>query len=214
MSKPAARLTDMHTCPIVTPQPGPPPHVGGPIVSPGAPTVLINGLPAARVGDIAICVGPPDTIAAGSFTVLIAGKPAARLGDQTVHGGAIVAGSPNVMIGDSGGGAGGPPGMTMSAAKAAGTPFVRMNCESAGVIEGADPAAQSATADPSTAHWIEIELVDRKGRPVAYQRYRVVPPGGAPVEGFLDAAGLARIDGIDPGACTISFPDLDAATWA
>ena len=75
MGMPAARLTDMHVCPMVTPGTPPIPHVGGPIVSPGAPTVLIGGLPAARVGDMAICVGPPDVIVLASFTVLTAGQP-------------------------------------------------------------------------------------------------------------------------------------------
>lgn len=93
---PAARLTDMHTCPMVT---GVVPHVGGPIIGPGAPTVLIGGMPAAVVGDSVTCVGPPDTIAKGSATVLIGGKPAARLGDLTAHGGAIVLGCPTVIIG-------------------------------------------------------------------------------------------------------------------
>jgi uncharacterized Zn-binding protein involved in type VI secretion len=93
---PAARLTDMHTCPMVT---GIVPHVGGPIVGPGVPNVLICGLPAAVVGDSATCVGPPDTIVKGSATVMISGRPAARLGDQTGHGGAIVLGAPTVMIG-------------------------------------------------------------------------------------------------------------------
>jgi uncharacterized Zn-binding protein involved in type VI secretion len=73
--------------------------VGGPILPPCAPTVLIGGLPAARVGDMAMCVGPPDTIAKGSATVKIGGLPAARLGDQTMHGGVIVVGCPTVMIG-------------------------------------------------------------------------------------------------------------------
>ena len=94
---PAARLTDMHTCPMVNP--GPVPHVGGPVIGPGAPTVLIAGMPAARVGDMAICVGPPDSIAMGSATVLIGGMPAARMGDSTAHGGVIVAGCPTVIIG-------------------------------------------------------------------------------------------------------------------
>ena len=94
--KPAARLTDMHVCPMVT---GVVPHVGGPIVSPGAPTVLIGGLPAARVGDMLICNGPPDVIVMGSSNVLICGQPAARLGDMTVHGGVIMAGFPKVLIG-------------------------------------------------------------------------------------------------------------------
>jgi uncharacterized Zn-binding protein involved in type VI secretion len=96
MGQPAARLTDMHVCPMVT---GVVPHVGGPISAPGAPTVLIGGLPAARVGDMAVCVGPPDVIALGSFTVLIGGMPAARMGDMTAHGGAIVLGYPTVLIG-------------------------------------------------------------------------------------------------------------------
>lgn len=94
---PAARVTDMHTCPMV--DPGPKPHVGGPILPPGCPNVLVGGLPAARVGDQALCVGPPDTIVRGSATVMIGGKPAARIGDQTAHGGVIVAGCPTVIVG-------------------------------------------------------------------------------------------------------------------
>lgn len=96
---PAARLTDMHTCPMQTPGVPPIPHVGGPISGPGAPTVLIGSLPAARVGDMAVCVGPPDSIVQGSATVLIGGMPAARMGDATAHGGSIVLGMPTVMIG-------------------------------------------------------------------------------------------------------------------
>jgi uncharacterized Zn-binding protein involved in type VI secretion len=83
-----------------TPAPsGPIPHVGGPIAGPGAPTVLIGGLPAAKVGDLAICVGPPDAIVQGSQTVKIMNMPAARMGDQTAHGGTIVIGFPTVLIG-------------------------------------------------------------------------------------------------------------------
>ena len=96
---PAARITDMHVCPMVTPGLPPIPHVGGPIVGPGAPNVLIGGLPAAKVGDMCTCVGPPDTIVKGSVTVLIGGVPAARMGDTTAHGGTIVLGFPTVMIG-------------------------------------------------------------------------------------------------------------------
>ena len=84
---------------MVTPGLPPIPHVGGPISGPGAPTVLIGSLPAARVGDMAICVGPPDAIIQGSATVLIGGVPAARMGDSTAHGGTIVVGMPTVMIG-------------------------------------------------------------------------------------------------------------------
>jgi uncharacterized Zn-binding protein involved in type VI secretion len=89
----------MHTCPMVTPGLPPIPHVGGPIVAPGAPTVLIGELPAAKLGDMCICVGPPDTIIKGSATVEIMGMPAARMGDSTAHGGVIVLGLPTVMIG-------------------------------------------------------------------------------------------------------------------
>jgi uncharacterized Zn-binding protein involved in type VI secretion len=99
MGQPAARITDMHVCPMVTPAVVPIPHVGGPILPPGGITVLIGGLPAARVGDLAICVGPPDVIVLGSFTVLICGQPAARMGDLTAHGGTIVLGLPTVLIG-------------------------------------------------------------------------------------------------------------------
>ncbi len=93
----AARLTDFHTCPLVNP--GGSPHVGGPVVGPGAANVLIGGMPAAVVGDICVCAGPPDTIVQGSATVLIGGKPAARMGDMTAHAGVIVQGLPTVMIG-------------------------------------------------------------------------------------------------------------------
>jgi uncharacterized Zn-binding protein involved in type VI secretion len=102
----AARITDMHTCPMVTPGTPPIPHVGGPIIK-GAPTVLTGGLPQARVSDMCVCVGPPDTIVKGSATVLVSNLPAARIGDNTAHGGVIVAGCPTVVIGDAGGGGGG-----------------------------------------------------------------------------------------------------------
>ena len=127
MSKPAARITDPHTCPMVTPGMPPVPHVGGPIIGPGVPNVLIAGLPASVVGDMCTCVGPPDTVALGAFTVLIAGKPAARMGDTCTHGGAIAAGCPTVLVGDRGG-AGSPQGLTMSAARLMAAAFTQKNC--------------------------------------------------------------------------------------
>src|SRR5947209_6224151 len=96
MGMPAARASDMHTCPMVT---GVVPHVGGPILPPCCPTVVISGLPAARATDQAVCVGPPDLVARGSATVLIGNLPAARMGDSTAHGGVIVLGCPTVLIG-------------------------------------------------------------------------------------------------------------------
>ena len=113
---PAVRLTDNHVCPMVT---GVVPHVGGPIVSPGSPNVIIGGLPAARVTDMAVCVGPPDAIAMGSSTVFINYLMAARLGDPTVHGGIIVMGCPTVMIGVPA------QGGVLAAAAATGAPFVQ-----------------------------------------------------------------------------------------
>ena len=92
----AARTGDMHVCPMVT---GTVPHVGGPVMPPGSTNVLIGGMPAARVGDMATCSGPPDTIIMGSSTVMINNMPAARMGDSTAHGGSIVAGCATVMIG-------------------------------------------------------------------------------------------------------------------
>jgi uncharacterized Zn-binding protein involved in type VI secretion len=102
---PAARVTDMHTCPMVT---GLVPHVGGPILPPCCPTVLIGFLPAARVSDMATCAGPPDVIVKGSPTVLIGNLMAARIGDLTAHGGVIVTGYPTVIIGEVGAGAASP----------------------------------------------------------------------------------------------------------
>lgn len=91
----AARVNDMHICPLATPAP----HAGGPLVGPGAITVLIGGMPAARMGDILVCNGPADSVLQGSATVLIEGVPAARMGDATAHGGSIVSGCTNVIIG-------------------------------------------------------------------------------------------------------------------
>jgi len=113
---PAARITDMHTCPMVT---GIVPHVGGPILPPGCPTVLIGMLPDARVTDMATCVGPPDIIAMGSPTVLIGGLMAARMGDPTAHGGVIVLGEMTVMIGEVG------QGVVLQAAAKTGAPFCK-----------------------------------------------------------------------------------------
>jgi len=93
----AARITDMHVCPMVNPNGSP--HVGGPVMPPGTITVIIGGLPAATLGDMCVCAGPTDVIIKGSATVLIGGKPAARMGDSTAHGGTIILGCTTVLIG-------------------------------------------------------------------------------------------------------------------
>lgn len=99
MGFPAARLTDFHMCPMVTPGVPPIPHVGGPIIGPGAVTVLICKMPGAQATNMCVCVGPPDVIAKGSATVLSQKLPAARLLDNTAHGGMIMVGAPTVLIG-------------------------------------------------------------------------------------------------------------------
>ncbi len=104
MGQPAARVTDMHTCPMATPGTPPVPHVGGPILPSCSINVITGGLPQARVTDMCLCVGPPDVIIKGSASVLVNNLPAARMGDSTTHGGVIVTGLPSVLIGDAGGG--------------------------------------------------------------------------------------------------------------
>ncbi len=119
---PAARLGDNHVCPKV--EPGPVPHVGGPVLPGCEPTVLIGNKPAARVGDMAQCNGPPDSIKMGSPTVLIGNKQAARIGDPTEHGGVIVAGEATVLIGSTSQAA------VLKAAARSGVPFCE-ECEKA-----------------------------------------------------------------------------------
>jgi len=96
MGVPISRILDMHVCPMFT---GPVPHVGGPILPPGAPTVLAGGLPVAKLGDMCVCVGPPDSIVMGSTTVLVSKMPAAKMGSTTAHGGTVVLGCPTVLVG-------------------------------------------------------------------------------------------------------------------
>ncbi len=118
--KPAARIGDMHTCPMATPGTPPIPHVGGPVMK-GATTVMIGMMPAARQTDMLTCVGPPDMIAIGSPTVLIEMLPAARMGDPTAHGGVITVGCPTVLIGESGGAGGTSQSLSRGAAVIGGT---------------------------------------------------------------------------------------------
>lgn len=146
----AARVTDMHICPMVT---GVVPHVGGPILPVGCPTVLIGNMPAARVGDMLTCAGPPDVIVKGSPTVLIGGMPAARFMDTTSHGGMIVTGFPTVIIGNSGGGSSSPgtvPPTSGAGSQNSGDHESCFSCRQHLAEQGAlssDPAVQQAAAD-------------------------------------------------------------------
>lgn len=117
---PAARIGDLHVCPLVNP--GPAPHVGGPVTV-GYPSVMIGFMPAARVGDAAVCVGPPDAIAKGSTTVMVGFMPVARIGDPTTHGGVVSTGCPTVIVGDFGPG-GGPVAAAFKNAASSGSALV------------------------------------------------------------------------------------------
>jgi len=178
----AARIGDLHNCPMST---GPTPHVGGPILPGGEPTVLIGGVPAARAGDLATCTGPPDAIVMGSSTVLIGGMPAARQGDTTAHGGVIALGLPTVMIGDGTGSGGG----------------------------GAAPA-QSQDEAGEGPHFLEFRLWGEADRPIAGENYSLELPDGTIRRGQLDIEGKARIEGIEEsGTCRLRFPRRDATMW-
>ena len=179
----------MHVCPMVT---GLVPHVGGPVLPSGCPTVLIGMMPAARVGDMAVCVGPPDVIAKGSATVLIGNMPAARLGDTMAHGGAIVSGCPTVMIGDSGGsgpsgcsGAGNPVQDALLEAKAQ-----RYECRQNLIAQGQDsddPDVQAA-ADRFSRENHDIEQAQLSKN--VYDPSAGTPPGWTNISN--DPAALAK----------------------
>ena len=213
-----------------TPAVVPIPHVGGPILPPGQPTVLIAGMPAAVVGDMCVCVGPPDAIAMGSTGVMIGGRPAARMGDMTIHGGSIVMGCPTVLIGETGsaggggGGAGAGGGAVAAMGAASGAAAAAVAAESAAAektksaVEAVeqrhkDGAFSSPPIDPTKQAWVEIEVVDEIGGPVAYERYRIQIPSGETREGWTDANGIARLEGLVDGTCQISLPDLDEKAW-
>jgi len=182
---PAARITDMHTCPLVSP--GPVPHVGGPVIT-GEPTVIVAGMPQARISDKCTCAGPPDVIVKGSPTVIVGGMPAARMGDMTAHGGVIVTGAPNVLIGEAG--AGGAPPVVLS-------PICQQ-------LAGALTEAEQAKED--------MELAN-----AAYEAEDIDLPGGWERAsdddlrelGLIDSSGnnLTRIEGTDFRADVFVRPD-------
>lgn len=157
---PASRITDMHVCPMVT---GIVPHVGGPILPPGAPTVLIGFLPAATVTTMATCVGPPDVIVKGSMGVMINFLPAARIGDLTAHGGVIILGESTVIIGEIGGGGagggGGAPGGGGVGGMMAGLAASALNAvmNAASLASSVAQAASPAKPGPDTQKYATAE---------------------------------------------------------
>lgn len=213
MGKPAARVTDMHTCPMVNP--GPVPHVGGPVMPPGCPTVFIGGMPAARVGDMATCTGPPDSIVMGSIGVFIGGMPAARMGDNTAHGGVIVAGCPTVFIGEMapvmitpmgpGAGGGGPGGGRGGGVSSAATAAHR-SAAIAGTGEGEKKETET--------HWLDVRFVDKAGYPITGVGYELTGTDGKKSAGRLGGDGKIRKDGMDPGNATVQLFSVHNARWS
>ncbi len=208
MGKPAARLTDMHVCPFQTPAVVPIPHVGGPIIGPGAPTVFIGGMPAAVMGDMCTCVGPPAPIVLGSMGVMIGGKPAARMGDMTGHGGSIVAGCPTVLIGEigSGGGGGGGAGGGAGAGGNMSAITAAANLNKTALIDAAnngDGLAPKSTTDDMKA---QFTLVDEANKAVAHTDYRIQTSDGQIHTGTTDGSGkTSMLNGYMPGDCRVSF---------
>lgn len=237
MGKPAARLTDMHVCPMVTPGLPPIPHVGGPIVGPGCPTVLIGGMPAAVMGDMCTCVGPPDTIILGSVGVLIGGKPAARMGDSCAHGGTIVLGCPTVLIGEISPvpNPPSPPDVSVpDAPKVEAPPQASAKDAMNAVI--AEPAVQAAINETAafatkisrvdalikgaedgeeTVHkhneedcTVQYKITGTGDQPLKDVQYEIKTSDGKVFSGKTDSNGMTqKISGYTEGMCKITFPD-------
>ncbi len=205
MGKPAARLTDMHVCPMITVLV---PHVGGPITGPGCPTVLIGGSPAAVVGDLCVCVGPPDSIVLGSTGVFIGGKPAARMGDMTVHGGSIVLGFPTVLIGEVGGGGGGGTTLENSAlskiAAGAAAGIVNANALTKAANNGEDTVERTTKNDFNA----QFTLVDEAEKGIKGIRYQVETNDGKLFEGKTDRSGKTEnVSGYTTSDCKVTYLD-------
>ena len=212
---PAARVTDMHTCPLFT---GPVPHVGGPILPPGAPTVLISFLPAATITNMLVCVGPPDVIVKGSAGVFINFLPAARMGDLTAHGGVIVLGDPTVIIGEIGApspGAGGMGGITAGLALSGVSTPIDPNASvyGKGAARGSAPSSPPASAAPFTAAAAPVKNPD----PVGLKNTPV--NGITPVDvlsgtnGKVAIIGRSMSDAVNPYAAGLAAQGHDVETF-
>lgn len=210
MFAPIARLNDMHLCPMQTPAVVPIPHVGGPLIGPGAPTVLAGGVPISVLGDTAVCFGPPDVMVLAAFSVLAEGKPVVRICDTSAHGGVTLIGLPTVLVGDSGG-SGSPQAATMSAARASGLAFVQTSCNAEAALSLAQAAPPAR--EESGKSWVELQIVDEQGRPIAFQKLTVTDSSGAVLTAYSDSTGIARLGGIAAGECSVTIPGLDGDSW-
>lgn len=211
-------MADAHGCPAC-----PHPAVGPAII--GSPDVKVNGRPALRVGDhgmhTACCNSNTWIAKAGSPTVFINNKAAHREGDEVTHCGGkgkLIEGSPNVFVDDATTSGGGRRPSSSSGGSGDASTAERSEARN-GNAAGADGGASAATTLPDATSldlevgWIEVELVDEEGAALGGIRVRVTANGGDPIEVTTNASGLARVDGIQPGACEITLPDHDAGTW-
>ncbi len=211
MGQPAARISDMHVCPMVTPGVPPIPHVGGPITGPGVPNVLIGGLPAAVMGDMATCVGPPDVIVKGSTGVMIGGKPAARMGDSCAHGGTIVVGCPTVLIGEVMPGA---PPVIMPPFAVPPQPEIKSSeKKTSSPPPKKSEQKSSKKEEKKKTDWIEVDVTDEDGKPMIGEKYEIELPDGSIKRGVVDAKGKIKLEGVEPGTCKITFPEIDSGEW-
>ena len=201
MGQPAARIGDMHVCPMITVLV---PHVGGPVVGPGCPTVLIGGMPAAVMGDLCTCVGPPDTIMLGSSGVMIGGKPAARMGDMCAHGGTVILGCPTVLIGETSSGDGGGGGASVSGMSNSAQAVTALNNQS--LLDAAaagDGLAPKSSDKDLTA---QFTLIDDAGKAVSNVDYEIETSDGAKHTGKTDSSGKTEtISGFTSSQCAVRF---------
>jgi hypothetical protein len=181
---------------------------------------MVNGRPALRVGDTGIhaaCCGPNMwTAQSGAPSVFINGKAAFRMNDPSLHCGGtgqLCEGSANVIVGDSGGGAGAGGGGSSGGAAGSGGGGGGASSSSGGGGGNGNAGGGAAPSPVESKHWIEIELHTDSGEPMAGARYRIRKPDGSAAEGTLDGAGRARLDGLEPGTCQVSFPDIDKGEW-
>jgi len=184
--KPAARITDMHTCPMQTPAPVPVPHVGGPILPPGVPTVLIGGLPAACVGDMCVCVGPPDSI--------------------------LPPGEPTVLIGSGGGGGGGGGGFGGGGGGGSGGGTGGSGRGATAEAESSESSEAEGEGGESDDHYLDVKFVDKGGRPIVGPGYHLEGPGDLAMDGSL--RGRISQAGLQSGDVTIELKVITEAKWS
>ncbi len=210
MSQPAARIGDMHVCPVAD---GPKPHVGGPVAGPCVSNVFIGGMPAATVGDMCTCTGPPDSIVMGSSTVMIGGKPAARLGDPTAHGGSIVLGCFTVMIGNGagGGGAAAGAGGVNNQFDQKGVKQLKQEQNTNSLKESAQNDAAYAERKIKQDYSAQYTLTDHAGKAQAKVPYEIRMNDGTMHKGNTDASGKTLpVQGYTVGDGIVSFKNKNA----